>query len=1691
MTRRGLVPAALVLLCLTLPSFAATALSSSANPAILGSALTLTAFVTPASATGKVTFYLGTTIIGVAPLAGGRATYSSGLLPAGINILTARYGGDSLNPASISAPFIQRINANPANVLTPQSNFDVGIVLTSAAVTGDFNGDGKADIVVNSQSANLAVLLGAGNGVFQVSATVALPGTQALAAVDVDGDSKLDLLALQNNNVVAFLAGQGDGTFLNPVAVGSGGGHALAVADFDGDGRADFASGGSVYLGVGGGSFRLRTSGLQAGPAVAGDFNGDGKPDLAIDDVVNHFIHLFVGKGDGTFLAPFIVSAGQTALALASLTVADLNADGFPDLAVTNNNYVDVLLGKGDGTLQSPVSWLAGPSVTGLLSADFNGDGNPDIATFNASGAPAGLNILQGNGNGTFQAPQSYTGFGNPGALVVGDFNSDGITDIALAATGGAISVRLGAFLPLTVWPLVLPPAEVGVPWNTSLLAVSGTPPYSTWTVTTGALPPGLVLNASLGSITGTPTSVAGSPFSFGVTVRDSLGSASAAQTFSITVLPRVMIPPTSLPSGVVGSTYSTTLVASNGLPPYGNWTVVNGSLPPGLTLNGSTGTISGTPSLALVNPASFSVSVADSGGFVSAPQSLTLAVSSPAGPVRTPTSIALSVTPNPAGIAVPVTMTANLTPSGTVGKVTFYDGTTILGVRTLVAGQAQLTTRLLPTGNRKLRVRYQGDSTSQPSLSIPAAITISASPSNVLAPQVNYDSGVILASTTLVGDWNADGKLDLLINSQSQNLSMLLGNGDGTFRTASLVSVSGTTALASADMNGDGKQDLVALTTSGGVLVAMGNGDGTFQTALTVGTGGGAALALADFNGDGIADIASGGNIFLGKGDGLFLGPFSYATAGPVVAGDFNGDAIPDLAVNVGPGNVSILAGNGDGTFRTAVTWPMNISAGNTLIADDLDADGALDLVSVGNNTVVVLKGTGDGSFRSGLSFTAGASPAGVISADFDGDGKKDLATFNTSGAVAALNILSGNGDGSFQAARGFTGFGNPGALAAGDFNGDGFTDVAVVGTGGPVSVRLGLSTNLTIWASAIPSGSTGTFYTTSLLAIAGTPPYSNWTVTSGTLPPGLSLNASTGVISGTPSTNVGSPFAFSVTVRDSLGATSAAQAFSIPVITRVSVVATTLPSAVVGLTYSVPLQAINGLPPYVTWAIVSGSLPPGLTLNTATGVISGTPTLALVNAASFSAAVTDSGGFVSASQSFSIAVAAAPGPATVATTTSLSAAPTTATLGSPFTLTATVSPAAASGKVTFYDGSAILGYAALSGGTATIITRQLPAGARSLRVRYPGDATYLPSASSPLPGTTVNTAVANVLTSRADYPSGVIISASAVAGDFNGDQKTDLVIGSQSQNLGVLLGNGDGTFRSGGQYALSANSWVSAGDFNGDGKLDLVILRSGTIVVAQGNGDGTFQSPVSIGTGGGSIAVADFNNDGKADLASAGSIFLGLGDATFLGPFALAATGPVTAGDFNGDGTADLAVNNGNLVILLGNGDGTFQNVATYSTAVAAQTPFTAVDFNGDGRLDLVGVANNQVSVASGNGNGTFQPAKLFAAGESPAGLTTSDFNGDGFPDIATFNIAGATAGMNLLLGNGDGTFQAVKPYSGFINPGALVAGEFNGDGRADIALVTTGGPVTVLLGRFLFPLLRRPPFPRGKRVTPGRRH
>jgi Bacterial Ig-like domain (group 3)/FG-GAP-like repeat len=377
--------------------------------------------------------------------------------------------------------------------------------------------------------------------------------------------------------------------------------------------------------------------------------------------------------------------------------------------------------------------------------------------------------------------------------------------------------------------------------------------------------------------------------------------------------------------------------------------------------------------------------------------------------------------------------------------------------------------------------------------------------------------------------------------------------------------------------------------------------------------------------------------------------------------------------------------------------------------------------------------------------------------------------------------------------------------------------------------------------------------------------------------------------------------------------------------------------------------------------------------------------------------------------------------------------------------------------------------------------------------------------------------------------YNAGTLQNGFVAVGDLNGDGHPDVVVAGVGapSTIGVLLGKGDGTFNppatysSGGNFAYA----VVIGDVNGDGIPDLVVANEyandhsteGVVGVLLGNGDGTFRAAVGYDSGGNgalSVTIADVNGDRHPDIIVANQciasgcsatgtgsvgILLNDGKGAFL-PAATYSSGAlyadsVAVGDFNRDGKPDIVVankcpvdgncntENGSLGVLLNMGDGTFKAPVMYSSGGYEYALAVAVaDLNSDRKLDLI-VGNwcqnisvcggasptGGVSVLLGKGDGTFQLPVTYAGGTGDAAsIAVGDVNGDGHPDV----LLTGGSNVDVLLGNGDGTLQAPVGVANFQTTAAVAIADLNADGRPDLVVGDEYSLVSVILNALRAP-------------------
>jgi sugar lactone lactonase YvrE len=933
---------------------------------------------------------------------------------------------------------------------------------------------------------------------------------------------------------------------------------------------------------------------------------------------------------------------------------------------------------------------------------------------------------------------------------------------------------------------------------------------------------------------------------------------------------------------------------------------------------------------------------------------------------------------------------------------------------------------------------------------------TLGSATRDVAWTNVNTSAPNLAGVYYAVADLNGDGIPDLFVQDYFGTYDVFLGNGDGTFKVkgSAFGPSSQTGSFILGDFNNDGIPDVAAVNAgdyapTGNITIFLGNGDGTFTTSGSSPAIGynPTAIATADINGDGNADLivvqqgsstSSDGQvaIFFGKGDGTFIEASSTTSlasvASSVLPADLNDDGHVDLVLSgLGASGIAILLGKGDGTFTSVADLPQAGEA--TPVVADLNNDGFPDLVfgAAGASYLTVFLGDGDGTFTEAPSSPNGNLVIGnsLAIADFNQDGIPDVVYVDGN----ATGILFGEGDGNFvqfPATLTFDTYGFGTAFVVADFNGDGWPDVlAIDGSGRTIADSLTQPTETATATATVSIAAAGQH-----LVDASYPGDSNYDAgTSGT----VSL--------------WGAPPETTTTLTVTSGS---AQVTSVT------------PGSVVVLTGTVSAGGAPVTAGQVNFCDASASQCTDIhLLGTVALASGGTATYKFVpgpGAHNYKAVFVKNGYGLSSSSTVAT-LTVGPAPSVVYTDT---AAISLSGIPGDYSLTATVvgygGSAPPTGNVSFLDtsfGNRALATASLGSGTAGLglLVSQTPAASTNMY--------------------------------------------SEETADFNGDGIPDLaLLGTDNIyndppfSITILFGKGDGTFTSGPTTQLPASASIvqmKAGDFNGDGKADIAFLTDflsypsgATVITLLGNGIGTFtvtaaSTVVLPPQDGGdviqpSMVTADFNGDGKLDLGIVGnyiyggvSILLGNGDGTFTAtaanPEENRGLGLIATGDFNGDGIPDLVVSDyfspSATTVLLGKGDGTFiATEATLSTDTFAQSAVTG-DFNGDGKVDIAIGLNGGVEVYLGNGDGSFSqpPGSPFSG--SGLKLHVGDFNQDGKLDLAA--IDSYSDAITILLGAGDGTFTlAPTNTAGSLpsgTPSDLVSGDFNQDGITDLSFVT----------------------------------
>jgi hypothetical protein len=1544
-----------------------------------------------------------------------------------------------------------------------QVNFDRDYpfaLMPPAHTAGDFNGDGLLDVATaNDYTNDVSVLLGVGDGTFQPAQHFAAGFFPfAIVSADFDADGALDLAtANQLGDSVSILFGRGDGTFDSPLDVAAGTfSWGIGAGDFNEDGRADLvtinlgADDVSILIGRGDGTFEDEqrfAAGQDPGGLELADLDRDGHLDVVVGNFESHDVSVLLGRGNGT-LEPerrFSVGEGPTN----RIAVGDYDGDGHYDLATANSGSDDVavLLGDGQGGFAGNARFAVGTAPFGVVSDDFDGDGRLDLASVNR--LTNDVAVLLGRGDGTFDGQVRYRVGLQPWNILLGDFNGDGKNDLATVnSRSHDVSVLVsrgdGTFVPEPVDhghgesnPQGMVARDFNEDGYQDLVTVSYTGGDAFVYLGRGD---GTFQQRARYEVGSTPVEVVAGDFNGDGHFDIATANCDTSDTSVLlgrgdgTFSEQVSYPASASSEFILAGDFN-----GDGLADL----VSSGQFANGAALLLGRGDGSFSDRLLFAQgdaPADSAAADFNGDGH------LDVAFANYFSPDH---DVAVYFGGGDGTFTKPERVVVGEFPLGVVTGDFNRDGHPDLAATNF--GERSVSV-LLGRGN--------GTFEAQPLLST------GNRPDSVLARDVDGDGALDLVISNagtdevslflgrgdgkfdseqrfLVGDgptprrgletadFNGDGRLDVAIPQVlSNDVSILLGGERGQFEGPLRFAVGlGPVSIAVGDTSGDGRLDVASVNpTTSELTIFAGAGDGTLRSSIPLRVGDApVAVVQADFNRDGRLDVATANqasddiSVLLGLGTGDFQDQQRIlvgTTPSALVAGDFNGDGQADLAVaNSGSGDLSIILGRANGTFHTVRRVPAG-ELPQALATGDFNRDGRLDLAVADyrSDLVLLLAGRGDGTFLTAQALVVGRGPVALIAADVTGDGWLDLASANY--LSNDVTLLAAVADGSFVTLANVPTGTGPVAIAAGDYNRDGRADLATANS---------TSDDVTL----LQAGSNGIFAAPQSFPVGDYP---------------VSLVSADFNDDARLDLALATQLEFDVSVLQGLGDGTFAAAETLASPRLSSPLAADWNGD--GAADTVVLNRDGKI--FLRFARPDE---PGL----------------------FQAPVIVNPGFDLAARDMAF-VHLDGGLALAALDVRRSSI-------SLYTLR----PGDTPGRIA---GPAIPGMlpAAIAAGDLNGDGRDdlavVAAGSRQLFVYFQGTAGFSQSA----PDLTLPVGAS---------PSSLELS------DISGDGRLDIAVTNRfSGDVSVLVNDPSAPFASELRYRTAeglfsltdlagspsirsslAPTDVLGGDFNLDGAGDLLVANAGinAISVLHGMNSEGVANPaddLTYATGLHPLVMAagSFNGDAFPDLAVLNeasadvSIFLGTSDRKLAEEPIRPAAGNVPTGlvvhDINGDGRQDLIIGNdfGDLLVLRGNGDGTFQPYQRADGRVA----LAIADVDGDGREDFIfaSQAADTIEVQYSQSADAFRQARANGV-LAPEAIATSDLNRDGAQDLIVAN-SGAN-NVLVYLGTPSGQFAAARSYFAGTNPVSVTVDELNGDALPDLIVANEGSnDVTVLLGQ-----------------------
>ena len=1679
-----------------------------------------------------------------------------------------------------------------SGTFTPASSPATGSP-ASAIATGDFNEDGISDLAVAGTTGSVTVLTGAGNGTFSVASTTATAtGTQALVVGDLDGDGHLDLaVSNQSAGGVITLLGNGNATFAAQPAVAAGTSPAaVAIADFNADGREDLAmantsaNGVSVLFQIP--SIVFSATSLNFGTPVAGSatppqsvtVSNAGSGPLTVSAIsiapgANAGPNDFTQTNNcGTL--PAVIAPGAICTITVSLTASSASAE-VATLTITSNT------GFQAGATQnipmfdsSPVFYTTQTTVTPGSSVVFGGLATASVNVTSPNGTPAGSVTL---------AVDSFPAITRPLSNGTAAFQLTGLTAGVHQFTASyAIQGNFGNSTSSASFTVTK--ATPTLTWPAPAAITFGTPLSSTQLNAASTVAGSFAYSPAAGTVLAGGSNQSLAVFFTPVDTSDYASVSGAASINVVASGSAVYFAPASLTfgngtDGQIAPIQAATLfnpgtssITLKGISIGGTSYALYSAFSVSTQSNScsSTGTLAAGASCA-VNIAFKPTSAAGYAGVVT--------VSYTIGTAKAVYSVTVSLTGN--GLANPVPMLQPLIPSAILPG-TVSSGTTLLlngtgfnsGSVVTMSGQALATQLIKKNGAQLLSATVPAGLVTAQSTGI-ISVTNSKPTALISNPQYveftnplaapHFSLGPFSAETAnqpiaiLTVDVNHDGIPDLVVlDALDGAVLTYVGAGSGRATLSSTIKVGvNSVAIAAGDFNEDGKLDLVVASANGNLTMLLGNGAGSF-TAQTPFSAASSALSIAaaDLNGDGhwdlvVASPASGtATVLLGAGNGTFtavtpvqagVSPYGVAIA------DFNLDGIPDLAVGNADGSVSVFVGSGNGTFLSASS-PVTGSPANALVIGDFNEDGIPDLAVLNtNNTVTVLTGSGTGLFTMASQSAVGNGPIGLITADLNGDGHLDLAVSNATDSTVSLLYGAGNATFALQSVTPVAA--TPQALAAVDMNNDGRVDLTVSSLGtNSVSILMQnpytvtSATNLA-FGSEIYGETTGS--QTLTISNSGSAPLQvatlgihpgydsadfNMTTTCGNAPLVLNpLATCTATFTYTPSKVAVESAVFQITdnsdntggsehyinltgtglaVPTSMAVTSPGTlVYGSPGVVTVTITSpTTVPTGSITLTIgnNAPLTQpvsssgtatfqVSGLP-VGTYPLIAnyaaqywygqtqafGTLTvqqatPAITWPAPVAINQGAPlTSAQLNATSpvaGSFVYTPPGGTVlGAGNSQRLSVAFTP---TDTVNFAGASGSTTINVNSPSSATTFTLP-----FLTF--GNQVVGTTSATQSTTLVNSGPLPVFLTGISVNGPSPSPF--QFVVPTPTTSCLSLNGGFLPGGSSctfdvafIPSSTGSAVAAIQVSIDGGLIT------QSANLsGYGIYSASPFIEKVSPSAISPA--VAAAGFTlnvlGTGFVPGALISiNGQAVPTTVAGVTTLQAQVPAGliTLSETVVVSALNpGTGGAKLSNPYLLPITsptIGVALGIGPFtSIPVTTPqgIVVADINGDGIPDFAIadsRDGEVLIYLGSASGAMTPKSTLFMA-PGPVALTIGDFNEDGKLDLAVLSNTgNVTPWFGDGSGNFSSGTPMNFGSGGNFVVAADMNGDGHLDLAALNSASQT--VSILLGSGTGSFTPASTLNTGVSPYGIAVADFNQDGFLDLAVGNADGSVSIFLG------------------------